>query len=200
LARRAVREGCFREDLLARINLWTFTLPGLRARPEDIEPNLQFELDQFARRTGNHVTFSKEAREQFLKFALSPTAVWKANFRDLNAAVARMSTLALGGRISVEIVDEEIERLKQSWADPRDAKLEDGLRGLLGEDQIAELDAFDRVQLSHVVDVCRRCRSLSEAGRQLFSSSRGRRTSTNDADRIRKYLNRFGLEWAAITR
>ena len=42
----AVREGRFREDLLARINLWTFSLPGLRARPEDIEPNLQFELDQ----------------------------------------------------------------------------------------------------------------------------------------------------------
>jgi transcriptional regulatory protein RtcR len=32
----AVREGRFREDLLARINLWTFSLPGLRSRPEDI--------------------------------------------------------------------------------------------------------------------------------------------------------------------
>ncbi len=50
----AVREGLFREDLLARINLWTFTLPGLRSRPEDIEPNLQFELDQFAQRTSHH--------------------------------------------------------------------------------------------------------------------------------------------------
>src|SRR5271169_3129459 len=40
----AVREGRFREDLLCRINLWTFTLPGLRLRPEDIEPNLKFEL------------------------------------------------------------------------------------------------------------------------------------------------------------
>src|SRR5437868_9554924 len=46
-----VREGRFREDLLARINLWTFTLPGLRDRPEDLEPNLQFELEQFARRS-----------------------------------------------------------------------------------------------------------------------------------------------------
>ncbi len=39
----AVREGSFREDLLARINLWTFTLLGLRSRPKGIEPNLQFE-------------------------------------------------------------------------------------------------------------------------------------------------------------
>src|ERR1700693_5597957 len=68
----AVREGRFREDLLARINLWTFTLPGLRSRPEDIEPNLQFELDQFAQRTSRRVTFSKEARQQLMQFALSP--------------------------------------------------------------------------------------------------------------------------------
>src|SRR5438876_4605306 len=115
----AVREGRFREDLLARINLWTFSLPGLRARPEDIEPNLQFELDQYAQKTGNRITFSKEARQRFLEFALSPDSTWKGNFRDLNAAVARMATLTLGGRISVEIVNEEIERLTHSWTDSR---------------------------------------------------------------------------------
>ena len=38
--RQLVAEGKFREDLYARINLWTFTLPGLRQRQEDIEPNL----------------------------------------------------------------------------------------------------------------------------------------------------------------
>jgi sigma54-dependent transcription regulator len=35
-----VRSGTFREDLLARIDLWTFRLPSLRDRPEDLEPNL----------------------------------------------------------------------------------------------------------------------------------------------------------------
>jgi hypothetical protein len=49
---------------------------------------------------------------------LSPAAAWKGNFRDLNAAVARMATLSLGGRISVEIVQEETARLTDSWADP----------------------------------------------------------------------------------
>jgi transcriptional regulatory protein RtcR len=53
----AVKDGSFREDLLCRINLWAFALPGLRSRPEDIEPNLQFELDQLARKTGQRVTF-----------------------------------------------------------------------------------------------------------------------------------------------
>jgi transcriptional regulatory protein RtcR len=44
----AVGQGKFREDLLARINLWTFSLPGLKDRAQDIEPNLDFELDRFA--------------------------------------------------------------------------------------------------------------------------------------------------------
>src|SRR5690606_15829270 len=39
---QSVRSGKFREDLLARINLWTFKLPALRDRTEDIEPNIQY--------------------------------------------------------------------------------------------------------------------------------------------------------------
>jgi len=35
----AVRAGRFREDLLARMKLWTFRLPGLVERPADLEPN-----------------------------------------------------------------------------------------------------------------------------------------------------------------
>ncbi|MCP4273369.1 MAG: AAA family ATPase, partial [Gammaproteobacteria bacterium] len=61
-----VVNGCFREDLLCRINLWTFHMPGLAQRPEDIEPNLKYELDRFAERNNTHVTFNKEARKQFL--------------------------------------------------------------------------------------------------------------------------------------
>jgi len=194
---RAVEEGRFREDLLARINLWTFTLPGLQARPEDIEPNLQFELDQYARKSGRQITFSKEAREKFLAFALAPAAAWKGNFRDLNAAVARMSTLSLGGRISTEAVDEEIERLHRAWR-PSTAT-NDALATLLSPHQLDQLDLFDRLQLAPVIDTCRQSKSLSEAGRKLFSASRSRKASTNDADRLRKYLARFGLDWARIS-
>jgi transcriptional regulatory protein RtcR len=39
---------------------------------------------------------------------------------------------------------------------------------------------------------------LSEAGRILFGASLARRTSANDADRLRKYLARFGLDWGAV--
>jgi transcriptional regulatory protein RtcR len=194
----AVRQGRFREDLLARINLWTFSLPGLRNRSEDIEPNLDFELDRFAEKAGRRVTFSREARDTFLAFALSPTANWSGNFRDLNAAVARMATLAPGGRISIDIAEEEIKRLLASWSAPGESPSPVGLQEFLDDRQLEELDLFDRAQLAFVVDVCRRSRSLSDAGRTLFGASRTRKTFSNDADRLRKYLARFGVEFSRI--
>jgi transcriptional regulatory protein RtcR len=194
----AVRQGRFREDLLARINLWTFSLPGLKNRSEDIAPNLDFELDRFAEKAGRRVTFSKEARDTFLSFALSPTANWSGNFRDLNSAVARMATLAPGGRISIDIVEEETKRLLASWSTPGESPSPAGLQEFLDQRLLEELDLFDRAQLAVVVDVCRRSRSLSDAGRTLFSASRTRKTFSNDADRLRKYLARFGVEFSRI--
>ncbi|MBS1809029.1 MAG: RNA repair transcriptional activator RtcR [Acidobacteria bacterium] len=193
-----VREGKFREDLLARINLWTFCLPGLRERKEDIEPNLQFELDQFAERNGRRVTFSREALTRFLKFATSPDASWNGNFRDLNGAIIRMATLAEGGRISVEVVQEEIERLQESWQQPRTNNQLSCLEQHLHQDALDDLDLFDRMQLESVIKVCQSSRSLSEAGRKLFHSSRDRKQTVNDADRLRKYLLRFGLSWERV--
>jgi transcriptional regulatory protein RtcR len=194
----AVGEGKFREDLLARINLWTFRLPGLRDRIEDIEPNLQYELDQYADRHGKRVTFNQEARVKFLRFAASPEASWAGNFRDLNGAITRMATLAPGGRISVETVEEEIARLRTGWQSRSETKGNDLIQRVLGVQRADELDEFDRAQLVCVFEVSQRARSLSEAGRILFGASRARKKSTNDADRLRKYLARFGLDWSQV--
>jgi transcriptional regulatory protein RtcR len=194
----AIREGRFREDLFARINLWTFSLPGLRARPEDIEPNLQFEMEDYARKTGQRVTFNKEARQTFLDFSLSSSASWSGNFRDLNAAVVRMATLAQGGRISVDLVEEELHRLRTSWEALEAGPSDEELTQLLDPDELSKLDLFDRLQLSNVVAICKKSRTLSDAGRILFSASRSRKKTTNDADRLRKYLQRFGIEWGQI--
>jgi transcriptional regulatory protein RtcR len=195
-----VRGGRFREDLLARINLWTFALPGLAERPEDIEPNLEYELDRYAEKSGTRVTFNQQARVSFLKFAGSPEARWPANFRDLNGAVRRMATLAPSGRITVEVVEEEIGRLRQSWG--RTSINPDGslLKEVLGEETAAALDSFDRVQLAEVLRICRISMTLSEAGRMLFAVSRQGKKSSNDADRLRKYLARFGLDWEGVRR
>jgi transcriptional regulatory protein RtcR len=194
--RQEVAAGTFRDDLFARLNLWTFELPALRDRREDIEPNLDYELDRFAEREGTRVNFNREGRRAFLDFATGPDALWSGNFRDLAASVTRMATFAPAGRIDVATVNAEKARLARLWSGASAAP--DELEALVGAEAMAAIDGFDRVQLAEVVRVCRRSRSLSEAGRSLFSASRARRASANDADRLRKYLQRFGLSWAAV--
>jgi transcriptional regulatory protein RtcR len=196
---RGVREGRFRDDLLARINLWTFEMPGLAARREDIEPNIEYELSQLTAATGRTYRFSTEALARFLEFARAPHAIWSGNFRDLNAAIARMAVMAPSGRITRDAVDAEIARLRRTWRPAVDESIPGATRTieLLGE-RFDELDEFDRVQLAHVVRVCDESASLSAAGRRLFASSRARRRSSNDADRLRKYLARFSLDWTTL--
>ncbi|TWU46383.1 Regulatory protein LuxO [Rubripirellula tenax] len=194
-----VASGRFREDLLARINLWSFRLPGLSERRADIDPNLDFELQQFASASGQKVTIGKEARSAFVDFANDPSTPWQSNFRDLNAAVTRMATLAVGGRITAPLVAEEIDRLRASWQRTQlaDSPTSD-LSSILGSERVAEIDRFDQSQLADVIRVCRQSKSLSAAGRELFQISRQAKVRPNDADRLRKYLARFGLTWADI--
>ena len=194
----AVRDGRFRDDLLARINLWTFRLPALVERREDIEPNVAYELDQFRRRTGTAVTFNKEAREQFLAFATSEHARWPGNFRDLNAVITRLATLAPAGRITVDQVRAEVAHLRTAWAATPVTSGAGLVEQVIRPGKLAELDRFDRVQLEDVLEVCRTATSLSTAGRVLFDRSRERKKTANDADRLRKYLGRFDLEWAEV--
>jgi transcriptional regulatory protein RtcR len=189
----AVRAGTFREDLLARIALWTFALPPLRERREDIAPNLDYELDRVGADRGAVVSMSRSARDHFLRFA--EAAPWPANFRDLGAAVRRMATLCDGGRIGDGDVDAEIARLTAGW---RVAPVADDLLDRLLGARAAALDRFDRVQLADVVAVCAAQPSLSAAGRVLFARSLEEKASRNDADRLRKYLRRFGLDHDAI--
>lgn len=87
-------------------------------------------------------------------------------------------------------------RLRRLWSGQL-APVEDLVETLL-RPEAQELDRFDRTQLADLLQVCRESRSLSEAGRHLFSESRKRWQSTNDADRLRKYLARFGLSWRTL--
>ncbi len=195
-----VEKGEFREDLLARINLWTFQLPSLRDRPEDIEPNIDYELDAHAKQRGQLVRFSREARSRYVTFATSSDAYWSGNFRDLSASITRMATLAPGGRINDDVVKLEIDRLGVAWRTRAQGSHFSLLEEVLSPEKLETIDLFDRPQLELVITVCRESRSLSEAGRKLFAASRMRRKSTNDSDRVRKYLARFGLDWDALCR
>ncbi|MCI0602716.1 hypothetical protein L0156_06850 [bacterium] len=72
------------------------------------------------------------------------------------------------------------------------------LESILGAEKLRNLDRFERVQLADVVSICKQSRSLSEAGRRLYSASRKSKKISNDADRLRKYLARFDLTWQAL--
>ena len=133
-----------------------------------------------------------------MAFATGPDAHWPGNFSDLAASITRMATLSPTGRIDMECVEAEIQRLKRLWSGQGDEGA-DLLAEILAPDILAGIDLFDRVQLAETIRICRKSRSLSEAGRTLFAASRARRTSANDADRLRKYLARFGLDWASAS-
>lgn len=194
--RTSIAREKFREDLFARINLWTFALPALHERPEDIPPNLEFQLEQVSRALGSNVTMNKEAKDRFLEFAVTWT--WPGNFRDFDAAVTRMATLAEGHRITEKVVADELQHLR-NLSGSASAGVGSGLVAqALGPERAARLDRFDRVQLQDVLSVCQSARSLSAAGRELFAASRSEKTSVNDADRLRKYLSRFDLDFAEL--
>jgi len=206
--RTEVAAGRFREDLFARINLWSYVLPGLAQRPEDIEPNVDHLLQRAGEELGRSVRFSNEARTAYLRYAQSPAALWTGNFRDLSASVTRLATLADSGRIGLPLVEAEIARLRWLWQPASDARHglapasggvgRDELTALLGDEAVESIDLFDQLQLAAVLQVCRQSRTLSDAGRLLFQASRTQRTVVNDADRLRKYLVRFGLDWDRV--
>jgi transcriptional regulatory protein RtcR len=192
-----VRSGHFRADLFARINQWVYSLPSLKERPEDIEPNVDYLLSQFAVSQGAQVRFNTEARLRYITFAQSSEALWLGNFRDLSASVGRLATLANSGRINIELVDIEIRRLRWLWLDhsanPDTQLLATHLGG-----KADDLDLFDQIQLAAVIRLCQQCNSLSEAGRKLYAISRTQRGVVNDADRLRKYLGKFELSWDSL--
>lgn len=195
--RKMAAEGLFRQDLLSRLTTWTFEIPPLRRRREDIEPNLIFELAQAEKELGVQYGFNLDARERYLKFCRDPGTLWPGNFRDFGASVRRMCVLAARGRITRPMVEDEIRRLRDLWSASDCDADQNLLTDLLGR-QAQEIDLFDRTQLAEVVRCCRQSASLSEAGRVLFAQSRSRRKSTNDADRLRKYLAKYGLEWEQV--
>jgi transcriptional regulatory protein RtcR len=199
----AVEAGRFREDLLARIGLWTFPLPPLRERREDIEPNLDYELARCTRLVDRRVTMTRPARARYLAFATSAEATWRGNLRDLAASAQRMATLAPDGEIGEAEVAVEIAVLRRAWGTataappPVDPLLTPHADAALGA-RASHFDLFARVQLEALLAALARVASLSGAGRLLFDVSRQRHLQTNDAQRMRSQLARFGLKWGDL--
>ena len=195
-------KGSFRNDLITRINLWSYELPSLAKRTEDLEPNLDFELERYSQRYGEQLAFNKQAKDKYIKFAKSPQATWAGNFRDLNASVTRMGVLSEGGRIDEANVNQEIERLKNDWSETQSSTVKptkNKIEKLLGADAISNLDLYDHILIEGIAEVCANSRSMAEAGRKLFNHSRTQKTSTNDSHRIKQILDKYGVNFQDLS-
>lgn len=190
-----VAVGKFRADLLSRLNTWTFHLPPLRDRREDIEVNMRHELHQAEQKLGGRIGFNTDAAEAWLRFARAADTPWPGNFRDFGGAIVRLCTLASRGRITLNQVNEEITALKRRW----DTVAIDDDAALVAEFVGRDIDPFDIPQLAWVLRTCQTSKTLSEAGRKLYAVSRTQRSSVNDSDRVRKYLARFDLTWDEVS-
>ncbi|PYE39736.1 RNA repair transcriptional activator RtcR [Psychrobacter fozii] len=113
--RQAVANGEFRADLFARLNTWTFFLPSLKDRLEDLPANIDYELARLGSAQQQQYRFTPEARQMYEAFAMSADATWQGNFRDLTASMIRLTTLAESKVIRKVDVQAEIERLTHLW-------------------------------------------------------------------------------------
>ena len=199
----------FRYDLLQRINRWSYRIPGLSERREDIEPNFNYELELFRRSTKRGVLITEDAREAFMKYALARSTAWDGNFRELRNMVTRMGTLAKSGEIQVADVEREIKRvqaagktsLHQEKAEPDSPESvpeDEYLKLLLGSGYSGRYDAIELSTLKYVLDVCKFCSSAAEAGRKIYNVTRGNRATPNDSDRIAKYLKTYSLKFSDL--
>lgn len=103
-------------------------------------------------------------------------------------------------RIIGGLVEDECDLLRRQWAGS--ARNDDAyvVATAIGDSKAPlQFDRFDLVQLAEVIRVCQTSRPLSEAGRTLFAASREKKTSANDADRLKKYLARFGLKFGDLS-
>lgn len=223
--RQAVADGTFRADLFARLNTWTFFLPSLKDRLEDLPANIDYELARLGSEQQQQYRFAPEARELYENFATSSEATWQGNFRDLTASMVRLTTLAESKVIRVNDVQAEIDRLTHLWGLSNNfsvsnhfnnetknslsndeselvfesQSLEQASHTLLSnyfdEQTLADIDPFDAVQLAYVIEICKTHKNQAAAGRYLYANSRDKLKSPNDSDRLRKYLLKFGLRF-----
>ena len=180
--------------------MWSYQLPSLKDRYEDIEPNIEYELRRYSQEHNQKVSFNSTARSKYLAFSLSSYAEWKANFRDLNSSITRMATLSNGGRINEDNVDNEIQRLQLDWNGAQNIKdaIDHSLATLLANDIYERLDLFEQLQLEQVIKICKQSKSMADAGRKLFNKSRLEKSAQNDSQRLRNYLKKYALEFKQL--
>jgi DNA-binding NtrC family response regulator len=89
--RAAIQQGCFREDLYHRLNIFRIDLPPLRRRGDDVALLAESFLRDFSARHGKNLTgFAQEATDTMRRYT------WPGNVRELQNAVLHAVVSAEG--------------------------------------------------------------------------------------------------------
>jgi transcriptional regulator with PAS, ATPase and Fis domain len=126
-------EGRFRDDLFYRLSVFSFTLPPLRRRREDIPLLARFFVDRYSRSLGLEPRpVSDEAMHALINHE------WRGNIRELQNAIER----------AVALADDRIERrhLPQKVQDAQG-----GYRDLTG--RIITLEEIERRHILETLDL-----------------------------------------------
>ena len=191
----ACAAGKFRPDLLQRVATWRFHVPGLRDRPDDLEPAFKRECVLWLREHGRQIRFEKRpksatapARDAWARcLELARRIPWHGNYRELHASFVHMAMWAEKGLVTEAVVEAELLP-KLEAAAPEDPSFP----------LPANVDLASLAKLAAALDACKAARNANEAGRLLFDARRraseANGASFNGSAAIQRLFAEFGLK------
>lgn len=188
----ACENGQFRRDLYERLRTWTVAVPSINDRVEDLEVALQRERGEWLTKTGLEVRFEKDAFSLFMEKARAHR--WVGNFREFHATFVHLAMEADKGRITKYAVENEFLRMENTCANS--LTISDTTNP--AESAETEYDLADMARLACALDICRKCKTASEAGEMLFAArarmARDKGTQFNGASSLQRLFAQFGLK------
>jgi len=140
-----VRDQLFREDLYFRLKVFTFRLPPLRERAEDVVPLFRHLLE-LERKGPCRVSPVAEAVLRGYR--------WPGNIRELANAVRHAATLVEGDLVELHHLPEEIVRTSEQAPPSR------------------ELPSLEEVERNHILAVLEACRGVQSVAARVLGIAR----------------------------
>ncbi|MSP63755.1 MAG: sigma-54-dependent Fis family transcriptional regulator [Myxococcales bacterium] len=154
-----VAEGRFRADLWARIAGFTFTLPPLRQRREDLGMLIATLVHRITSGAAERVSFSSEAARALFHHA------WPQNVRELEKCLGAAVVLARGERIELEHLPETVRAVPTAQAHSESTEGVDD-RPLTVEEQ-RHRDELQELLAKHAGNISAVARALGKARMQV---------------------------------
>ena len=191
----ACERGSFRRDLFERLRAWTVEVPPITARTGDMEVALQRERGEWRTQTGVDVLFADNDAKAYFMQKVGDYR-WPGNFREFHATFVHLALFARNGRITRNDIDAEFRKKEIEQRDSEDEPSVD--TSDFSETARTEYDLAEVARLACALDVCRKCKTASEAGEMLFAArarmAKDKGTQFNGASSLQRLFAQFGLK------